>query len=289
MKTHARETHESLSTQALVKLIAIAIFVISAITVILLVVVDMRNEKSIQPSVEKSSSVETSDTGPVGGPYIPYSGPGPAPVSQPARPASSNANSLDSVDRVLASMNWANIAFNAPEKISLKDRAQIQLLLSLQKSMEELRGEIAAMGKREGAKIKVSNRMEAHLSSQEGSFKILKITPEEQAVGSIGTFEWKWEVEPLAPGIHSLYLNLVAHFSVDGTPTRKSIRTFEKKIEVEVPPEVEIPARQQALEFIERNWQWLWVVILVPIARWLWPIAGRLWRQWKGPRVGRKK
>jgi hypothetical protein len=276
MKTHTRETHESLSKPVLVILMVMALSVFSVISIILILLA--MKEEPTPPPVEIPISVETPDNGPVGGPYIPYSGSGPAPTY-----------SLASVDRALASMNWANIAFNAPQKISLKDRVQIQLLLSLRKSIDELRREIVAAGKREGATIQVTNRMEARLSGPEGIFKILKITPEVQAVGSIGTFEWKWEVEPLAPGIHSLYLNLVAHFSVDGVPTLKSIRTFERKIEVEVPPEVEVPAHQQALEFIERNWQWLWVVILVPIVKWLWPIAGRLRRRWKGLLVGRKK
>lgn len=272
MKNNNRETHESLSTLTLAMLTVMAISVIFVISVILLTVDSKRKEEQMQ-SLGRMPPIlielgKNSVNGPVGGPYIPSSG---------ARPTS---NSLDSVDRVLGSMIWANIAFNAPQKISLADKAQIQLLLSIQQSMEELRGLIVADGNQEGATIKVSNQMEARLTGQEGSFKILKITPEEQAVGSIGTFEWKWEVEPLMPGVHTLYLSLIAHFSVDGVPTRKSIRTFEKKIEVEV------SSGQWVLQFLEKNWQWLCTTILVPAAVLLWTQRRRLW---KGQRVGRKK
>lgn len=272
MKTNSKETHESLSTQTLTMLAVMAISVIFVIAVIVLILDSRRKEEQMQslgrmPPILIELEKEPAN-GPAGGPYI------------PARPTS---NSLDSVDRVLGSMVWANIAFNAPQKIGLADKAQIQLLLSIQESMDELRRLIVAAGNQEGARIKVSNQMEARLTGQEGSFKILKITPEEQAVGSIGTFEWKWEVEPLIPGVHTLYLSLIAHFSVDGVPTRKSIRTFEKKIEVEV------SSGQWVLQFLEKNWQWLWTTILLPPAALLWTQRRRLWKLWKGQRVGRKK
>lgn len=267
MKIHTREAHETLSALALARFMAIAISVISAIYIILLVTDDITKAKSLQAHVvTKPTTSETPDTDPVGGPYLPQPGLGEEPSSRPVHPKPP-VNPLYSVDRALASMKWANIAFNVPEKMNLKDRAQIHLLLSLQKSMDELRREIVAAGKREGATIQVTNRMEANLTCQEGSFKILKITPEEQIVGSEGVFEWKWEVEPLAPGVHTLYLSLIAHLSVDGVPSRKSVKTFEKKIQVEV------SVGQWAWQFYEENWQWLWTFILIPAVAWL----GTLW------------
>ena len=164
-------------------------------------------------------------------------------------------------------MDWANIAFNSPQKINLNETAQIQLLLSLQKPMDELREAIAAAGEREGAKVRVSNRMEARLSGP--NFQITAITTEEQAVGSIDTVEWKWEIKPTAPGRHRLHLTLTALFSVDGANTRRSVRTFDKSIEVEV------TAGQWASEFFGKNWQWLWAAILLPIGGWL-------WKRWRG-------
>ena len=178
-----------------------------------------------------------------------------------------SSSSLGSVDSILASLDWANIAFNSPQKINLNETAQIELLLSLQKSIDELSGEIAAAGAREGASVKVSNRMEARLSGR--SFQITAITSEEQAVGSIGTVEWKWEIKPTAPGLQSLHLTVTALLTVDGTNTRRDVRTFDKRIEVEV------TAGQRASEFFGKNWQWLWAALLLPIGGWL-------WRRWKG-------
>ena len=174
---------------------------------------------------------------------------------------------LESVDRILASMDWANIAFNSPQKINLVETAQIQLLLSLQKPMDELRAAITAAGAREGARVRVSNRMEARLSGT--NFQIIAITTEEQAVGSMDTVEWKWEIKPTASGRHSLHLTLTALFSVDGAATRRAVRTFDRTIEVEV------TAGQWASEFLGKNWQWLWAALLLPMAGWL-------WKRWKG-------
>ena len=159
-------------------------------------------------------------------------------------------------------MDWANIAFNSPSTIKLDETAQLQLLLSLQKSIEELSRAIVEAGAREGAKVKVSNRMEARLSGP--TFQITAITTEEQAIGSVDTIEWKWEIKPTVAGRHNLHLTLTALINVDGAATRSSVRTFNRTIEVEV------TARQRALEFVEKNWQWLWAAILLPIAGWLW-------------------
>jgi hypothetical protein len=51
---------------------------------------------------------------------------------------------------------------------------------------------------------------------------------------------------------------------IDGYNTPRTIRTFEKIITVNV------SATQKARLFFKNNWQWLWVVIIVPFARWLW-------------------
>ena len=169
-----------------------------------------------------------------------------------------------SIDNYLASMASANIAFNVPQTINLYETALIKLKLSLQKSIDELREALTAEGKREGAIVKVSNRMEARLTG--ANFQITAITSEEQAVGSIGEVEWKWEIKPTTSGKHNLHLTLTALFSVDGESTRKTIRTFDKTIEIEVTP------AQLVLKFLENNWQWLWAAILLPIVGWGWKL-----------------
>ena len=170
------------------------------------------------------------------------------------------------VDRILAHLETANIAFNCPEKIHLNETAKIELLLSLKETVNELIQEVTAKGNKQGAHVKVSSQMEARLTG--ANFQISAISPEEQAVGTVDTVQWEWEVKPLATGRQQLHLTLTAVFKVDGTTTRRAIRTFDQKIDVEV------QLQQTLTEFIAKNWQWLWAAILVPI-------AGLLWKRWR--------
>jgi hypothetical protein len=166
----------------------------------------------------------------------------------------------------------AQLAFNTPSAMNIGDTAQIQLLLSLEESIDELKRALEGAGGREGAKVAVAERMEARLSG--ANFRITAVTPEEQALTSTGRTEWRWEVQPTIAGSHPLHLSLSAVLRVDGASTRRSIRTFDKTIVVQV------TLARQASDFVGKNWQWLWAVLVVPVAGWLWrrrrtAVAGR--------------
>jgi len=166
------------------------------------------------------------------------------------------------VDKLLNEMEFGAIAFNAPTNINIDESPQIQLLLSLASTVEELKQSIAEEGEKVGATIKVSDRMEARLSGY--MFQITAITPEVQAVSKIQETEWKWEIHPKKEGKHKLHLTLTALLEIDGRSTPRTIRTYDKVIEVNV------TATQKISQFFKNNWQWLWAAILLPVAGWLW-------------------
>ncbi|MCH7950683.1 MAG: hypothetical protein IH875_09450, partial [Candidatus Dadabacteria bacterium] len=166
------------------------------------------------------------------------------------------------VDRLLAEMEFGAIAFNAPTNINIDDSPQIQLILSLAETVAKLKQPIAEEGEKIGATIKVSERMEAHLSGYK--FQITPITPEVQAVSKSQRTEWKWELHPKEEGKHELRLTLTALLEINGYSTPRAIRTFDKIIEVNVTPAQKIGV------FFKGNWKWLWVTILVPLVGWLW-------------------
>jgi len=179
----------------------------------------------------------------------------------PRTPATSNSQGLSAVDRLLQEMASASIAFNAPEHLNIGDTPQIQLILSLGETVEELKRAINQAGRRIGATVKVSDRMQAHLAGQ--MFDITPIGPEVQAVSKSRRTEWQWQIRPKKAGKHSLHLTLTALLEVDGRSTPRAIKTFDRVIEVEV------TATQRIRGFLMSNWQWLWAAVLVPIAGWL--------------------
>lgn len=170
------------------------------------------------------------------------------------------ASPLDAIDKLLASLPLANIAFNTPSTIPLGESEIIHLVLSTRETMETLQTMIESGGEKTGAQIKVGNAMEARLTGK--GFKIQAITPETQAVSGVEKTEWKWEVEPAEGGKQRLHLTMAAILHIDGQKVPRVLRTFERSIEVQV------TWSRQISDFVGNNWQWLWATILVPVAGW---------------------
>ncbi len=167
------------------------------------------------------------------------------------------------MDDFMDQLDEANIAFNTPLTLNINDVAEIELLLDLKKSIRALSTMIVEPGTVEGATVQVSKTMQAELKSS--GFTIVAITPITQAVSQKETTRWKWEIKPLHKGNNNLHLSLTAIVDVgDGEPTQRSIRTFEKNIEVKV------RAVQSVGTFMENNWQWLWTTLLVPLLGYFW-------------------
>jgi hypothetical protein len=178
----------------------------------------------------------------------------------PAKPG--KYDQFKAFDQILANLPLGNIAFNTPATININDTVSIQLILSLSKPVEELKRMIEAEGDKQGESIKVSDQMEARLTGPH--FQIHAVTPESQGIASQGETKWTWEVKPLKTGPQMLHLTLTAKFAVNGQPNSRVIRTFDKKIEVN------ITLAHQATNFLEKYGQWLWVGIIIPLATWLW-------------------
>ena len=100
----------------------------------------------------------------------------PAPVFKVHR----GEDRVSAVDRILEKLEFENIAFNAPRLMSPGDTAVIQLTLRLATPTDELKRVIEAEGGKVGARIRLSDRMEARLSGPD--FAITAMVPEIQAV-----------------------------------------------------------------------------------------------------------
>ena len=167
------------------------------------------------------------------------------------------------VDEIIEKMWDANISFNVPTNANINDTLYIQMLLSSNHTIDELKQAIEKQGDKSGQAIKVKDRMNAILEGGK-MFVITAITPEEQAISKTKITEWKWIVSPQKEGQHILYLTLNALLEIGGKDTQRNMKTFERSIVVNV------TTTQKIMKFTTDNWKWLWAVIVFPVIGWLW-------------------
>ena len=137
------------------------------------------------------------------------------------------------IDRIRQRMEFGNIAVDVPVSMDVGNTAVIQLKLGLTIEIDDLKQQlIEAAGNQEGARVSVSDLMEAHLSGP--NFAVTAISPKTQDVSRNVLTEWKWTVKPTAAGRQPLHLTLSALMSVNGESTPRAIRILDRVIEVEV-------------------------------------------------------
>lgn len=160
------------------------------------------------------------------------------------------------VGKLLDGMEFGSIEFNLPTHINISDSYQIQFLLNLSDTVKGLRQSITEAGEKIGTVIKLSDKMEAFLSGH--MFQITEKTPGALTVLESQEAEWKWEIHPKKTGKHKLYISLIALLEIDGHIIPRTIKTFDREIEVTV------TSTQKILSFYKINWHWLWAAILAP-------------------------
>jgi hypothetical protein len=171
------------------------------------------------------------------------------------------------IDKILSGMELGNIAFNVPPSMSLEKAETVVLLLSPKQSVAELEQKLHeedAVGEIKNAKIKIHDRMQAVLSGD--GFQITPVTADTLPVSQQEPTEWKWDVRAQRTG--TLKLNVVLNAIVDvddgSGPHPYPIRTFSQTYVVQV------SWRDGATAFVRESWQWLWVILVAPVAAWLW-------------------
>ena len=170
-------------------------------------------------------------------------------------------SSVGLADQSVRELDWGNIAFNAPASMRYAQPQVVELLLSPSLSVADLQAQLQQKVGAESVPAQISNRMEAQLTGS--GFAIEAQMPDLQAVTSQPITRWTWKVIPTGHGPQTLHLTLSAHIDVAGRDAPLVVRTFDREIRVNIT----IPQRVSG--FIQKNWQWLWVAIVVPIAGYL--------------------
>lgn len=195
------------------------------------------------------------------------SGAAPGPEPEPEGP-------MALVERVIGRLGEANIVFSPPVRMRVNEKRVVELLLSMQQSIEKLSRELMdATNAQAASGVKVSPRMEATLTGT--GFEIQSLTPTEQVVSPSGTTRWSWELSPTKAGKQLLHLSLSARVEVEGRDAPFVVRTFDRAIEVEITP------TQIAKGFVQEHWQWLWALLVPP--------AFEVWRRWRKKRKRKAK
>lgn len=187
-----------------------------------------------------------------------------APTAQAAESAASNGDALQQlIDQAVARLRKAQVAFNSPTEITLGAPQSVSLVMSFDTPSETLKEGIASQGPTATAEVPAAPEMEAVLVGSSGlTVRALQPDPK-QAIPSHGKTEWDWDVEGSTAGPQMLTLSISAVLSAPGSP-EYAIQTFNRKLNVTVSNTARVS------QFISNNWQWLWAVLVVPLAGYMW-------------------
>jgi hypothetical protein len=112
-------------------------------------------------------------------------------------------------------------------------------------------------------KISISPIMSAKLLGGRDSFIIDTLSTEYQNISKQGYTEWTWSLIPIKSGENLLKLNVRIRVKEDGETYYKDIVVYDKKIKVKSNLKFSI------ITWFKENWQWFFVIILIPLIKWL--------------------
>lgn len=174
-----------------------------------------------------------------------------------------NKNLERKTDSVLSQLiEQVNVVFKIPEQTQLGDKIKAQLLVDLEKSIEELDKTNPVKGTTVVGTFKTSRVITAKLIAPD--FTVTAVEPEEQVLVPGQTATWNWHLTPKDSGVYDVTLTIDAKVEVNSREKSSHVKTFERTVKVTVTP------MQIMLAFIENNWQWLWSALLVPVLLWFW-------------------
>jgi hypothetical protein len=138
------------------------------------------------------------------------------------------------VDDFVESMRPGTVAFNVPNAMYVDDDAFVEMLVSQQGSVEDLKQELSEPGQQYGAEIKVARRMRADVVAATSGLQVIGLGDTEQVVGTTGKTEWQWRVHAVDVGQQQLEVSLTAIVEIDGRESNKRIDTYRRTIAVNV-------------------------------------------------------
>jgi hypothetical protein len=220
----------------------------------------------------------------VGGTTAVITGTGPPTRVTTTVPTTTRPEALLAVDRELQKLPFGHIAFNVPRRLKLGQTVVIHLVLSLEEPLARVRKKVAEAGKVEGARVRVSDVMEAQLDGF--GFEVNALSSARQAVSEVETTDWSWEIKATEGGSHRLTLTLSALIKLKGERLPRTVRTFYRSFTVHV------SLLHRTTQFVGDHVEWLvggLVAMVAAILGWARTGSDKQGRPSPKKRKGRRK
>src|SRR5262249_30868116 len=140
----------------------------------------------------------------------------------PGQPPSPNEGVLKAVDKALAKLVKANVAFNIPEHMRVNKTRIIEAKLAVNLTPDKLIDTLTEPGPKEWTHLLVSDEMSATLSGG-GAFDISPSGPKTQWISGNKETSWSWDATPKQPGMQELTLSFDAHIKVNGKEGTRTV------------------------------------------------------------------
>jgi hypothetical protein len=173
------------------------------------------------------------------------------------------------LDRQLELLKDGNVAFNVPEDAKVAKAAPIEAKVHPTLPATELIKQVEQSGRVDTAPLKISDRMIATLTGG-AAFDVSSCSPVEQAVADRETTTWCWVITPKIGGKQVLVLSFDAVMSISGQDSKRSIKTFTRRIDVDVGWPETLGEWLELAKKTGENISYLWAGILVPIGGAVW-------------------
>jgi len=166
-----------------------------------------------------------------------------------------------SEDDIANQLRTANMSFSVPDKANINDSVRIELLINLQKELQNLEKDLTESGKIYSNQVLVSKILIANITAP--AFEVKNITPERQILSSSQNTSWLWTLKPLTAGKHKIDIGITALIKLNGEESEHHIKTLKKTVDIE------ITTTQIAYQWLLKYWQWISTTILIPLIIWI--------------------
>lgn len=188
--------------------------------------------------------------------------PAPAPTVDPA------IAEQEQLDKAVANAEQAVLAFTAPDRMIRGDTRHVELVVSRNKTLQDLIGELSAQqtesAKVEGHTLALSDTVIARLTPQDDGFAVKSDGSEaKQWLSHQTDSRWGWDITALKAGRHTLHLTISSLIAVGA---REHPLTLPPKDYVIA---VEVSWPREAWQWTTKNYHWVWGAAIVPAGGWV--------------------